>query len=173
VLSPQIAYMMTNLLSSVIKFGTGRRVRLLGFDWPAAGKTGTTDDQTDAWFTGFTPLMVAGCWVGFDLLETLGKKQTGAIVALPIWTRFMIEAHKGLAPVDFPIPPGIIHKRICKESLEIATPNCPDTFWETFIEGTEPTTTCHIHQQVLAATPISQTGGKRRGRLVSVRDLEF
>jgi penicillin-binding protein 1A len=174
VLSPQVAYMMNNLLSSVIRNGSGQNAhRYYGFHWPAAGKTGTTDNQTDAWFTGFTPNYVAGCWVGFDLLETLGKRQTGAVVALPIWANFMRRAHEGLTPIDFPIPPGIIHKQICQESFQLATDNCPNTQWETFIEGTEPEGSCSIHAQILAGAEFNHNWLWQMRRKLSDRDLDF
>jgi penicillin-binding protein 1A len=166
--------MMTNLLSTVIRAGTGQNVhRYYGFDRPSAGKTGTTDNQTDASFIGYTPYYAAGCWVGFDLLETLGKRQTGAVVALPIWANFMRRAHEDLTLIDFPIPPGIIHKQICRESYQLAAENCRDTGWETFIEGTEPDSPCHIHGPVLAGAGFNQDWLWQAQRRFSDRDLDF
>src|SRR3989442_1541785 len=100
VLSPEVARTMTAMLEEVIQFGTGIQAKALGR--PAAGKTGTTQDYTDAWFVGYTPQITAGVWVGFDDKQiSLGKKETGAIAALPIWLEFMQGATAGIPPLDF------------------------------------------------------------------------
>jgi penicillin-binding protein 1A len=100
VLSPEVARTMTAMLEEVIQFGTGIQARSLGR--PAAGKTGTTQDYTDAWFVGFTPNLTAGVWVGFDDKQiSLGKRETGARAALPIWLEFMQGAVAGTPVVDF------------------------------------------------------------------------
>ncbi|MFH1567932.1 MAG: PBP1A family penicillin-binding protein [Gemmatimonadota bacterium] len=107
------AYQLLLLLQQVIDRGTGRRVRALGFDRPAAGKTGTTNDNTDAWFTGFTPDLVTSVWVGFDnrrqhrLVDRAGVQITGGSGAAPIWTRFMLDAVQGTPLTDFEVPPGL------------------------------------------------------------------
>jgi penicillin-binding protein 1A len=101
VLSPDVAHTMTAMLEEVIQFGTGIQAKALGR--PAAGKTGTTQDYTDAWFIGFTPQITAGVWVGFDDKQiSLGKKETGARAALPIWLEFMQKGLVGIPPIDFP-----------------------------------------------------------------------
>ncbi len=101
VVSPDVARTMTAMLEEVIQFGTGIAAKPLGR--PAAGKTGTTQDYTDAWFVGFTPQLTAGVWVGFDDKQiSLGKKETGARAALPIWLEFMQGAVAGTPPMDFP-----------------------------------------------------------------------
>ena len=100
VLSPDVARTMTAMLEEVIKFGTGVQAKALGR--PAAGKTGTTQDYTDAWFIGFTPQITSGVWVGYDDKQiSLGKKETGARAALPIWLEFMQGALSGTPPLDF------------------------------------------------------------------------
>jgi penicillin-binding protein 1A len=100
VLSPDVARTMTAMLEEVIKFGTGVQARSLGR--PAAGKTGTTQDYTDAWFIGYTPQITSGAWVGFDDKQiSLGKKETGARAALPIWLEFMQGALAGMPPLGF------------------------------------------------------------------------
>ncbi len=100
VISPEVARTMTAMLEEVIQFGTGIQAKALGR--PAAGKTGTTQDYTDAWFIGFTPQITSGVWVGFDDKQiSLGKKETGARAALPIWLEFMQRAHAGMPEVDF------------------------------------------------------------------------
>jgi len=100
VVSPEVARTMTAMLEEVIQFGTGMQAKALGR--PAAGKTGTTQDYTDAWFVGFTPQLTSGVWVGFDDKQiSLGKKETGARAALPIWLEFMQGALAGTPQVDF------------------------------------------------------------------------
>lgn len=100
VISPEVAHTMTAMLEEVIQFGTGIQAKALGR--PAAGKTGTTQDYTDAWFMGFTPQLTAGVWVGFDDKQiSLGKKETGAKAALPIWLEFMQGALAGVPEVEF------------------------------------------------------------------------
>jgi penicillin-binding protein 1A len=100
VVSPEVARTMTAMLEEVIQFGTGMQARALGR--PAAGKTGTTQDYTDAWFIGFTPQLTSGVWVGFDDKQiSLGKKETGARAALPIWLEFMQSALGGVPEVEF------------------------------------------------------------------------
>jgi len=101
VVSPDVARTMTAMLEEVIQFGTGMQARALGR--PAAGKTGTTQDYTDAWFIGFTPQITSGVWVGFDDKQiSLGKKETGAKAALPIWLEFMQSALAGMPEIEFP-----------------------------------------------------------------------
>src|SRR5712672_4227674 len=100
VLSPDVARTMTAMLEEVIRFGTGIQARQLGR--PSAGKTGTTQDYTDAWFIGFTPQITSGVWVGFDDKQiSLGKKETGARAALPIWLEFMQGALAKMPALDF------------------------------------------------------------------------
>jgi penicillin-binding protein 1A len=100
VISPDVARTMTAMLEEVIQFGTGIQAKALGR--PAAGKTGTTQDYTDAWFMGFTPQLTCGVWVGFDDKQiSLGKKETGARAALPIWLEFMKTALEGQPALEF------------------------------------------------------------------------
>src|SRR5580765_84198 len=100
VISPEVAHTMTAMLEEVIQFGTGIAAKQLGR--PAAGKTGTTQDYTDAWFVGYTPQITAGVWVGFDDKQiSLGKKETGARAALPIWLEFMQGALAKMPTLDF------------------------------------------------------------------------
>jgi penicillin-binding protein 1A len=100
VISPEVARTMTAMLEEVIRFGTGAQAKAIGR--PAAGKTGTTQDYTDAWFIGFTPQLTAGAWVGYDDKQiSLGKRETGARAALPIWLEFMKGATTGTPATDF------------------------------------------------------------------------
>jgi penicillin-binding protein 1A len=101
VISPEVAHTMTAMLEEVVQFGTAMKAKAIGR--PAAGKTGTTQDFTDAWFMGFTPQITAGVWVGYDDKQiSLGKRETGAQAALPIWMEFMEKGMAGIPPMDFP-----------------------------------------------------------------------
>ena len=89
VLSPRTAFLMTSMLSDVVNFGTAYKARQEGFTYPAAGKTGTTNDYVDAWFVGFTPHLVTGVWVGFDKPRTIIANGFAGELAVPMWARFM------------------------------------------------------------------------------------
>lgn len=145
-LSPATAYVVTSMMESVINGGTGWAARSWGFQHPAAGKTGTTNDYTDAWFVGFTRQIVCGVWGGFDDRTSLGGKMTGARVALPVWTEFMKAAHSDLPQEPFEAPPGVVGRVICVESGALAGPDCPETMQEVFVQGTEPVRQCGIHE---------------------------
>ncbi|MFQ5849425.1 MAG: PBP1A family penicillin-binding protein [Candidatus Binatia bacterium] len=106
VIAPRVAFMMNHLLKGVLDRGTGRGARRRGFNRPAAGKTGTTNDTRDAWFAGYTPDLLAVVWVGFDQQSELGL--SGAQAALPIWTEFMKQATAGSPVTDFKRPPGMV-----------------------------------------------------------------
>jgi penicillin-binding protein 1A len=100
VIPPEVAHTMTAMLEEVVQFGTGIAAKAL--KRPAAGKTGTTQDYTDAWFIGFTPQITTGVWVGFDDKQiSLGKKETGARAALPVWLEFMQNGMSGMPVLDF------------------------------------------------------------------------
>jgi penicillin-binding protein 1A len=142
---PATAYVVTSMLESVINSGTGYSARAWGFSHPAAGKTGTTNDYTDAWFVGFTPRIVCGVWGGFDDRSSMGEQMTGAKVALPVWTEFMKAAHVGLPEVGFEAPPGVVSRRVCAGTGELAGPDCEETLDEVFIQGTEPGRQCRKH----------------------------
>jgi membrane carboxypeptidase/penicillin-binding protein len=137
---------MTSMMESVLNEGTGYPARLRGFARPAAGKTGTTDNYSDAWFVGFTPDLVCGVWVGFDELKRIARNATGATVALPIWTEFMKAAVEGTPALHFPRPEGITAARICMSTGLLATSACPTARDEVFAEGTQPTAFCTTHR---------------------------
>jgi penicillin-binding protein 1A len=107
---PDTAYLMIRMMQEVILGGTGRAAKGLGRH--LAGKTGTTNENTDAWFIGFSPDLVAGVWVGFDAPRSLGERQSAAAVALPIWIRFMRQVLPLFPNRDFPVPPGITFARV-------------------------------------------------------------
>ena len=142
--------MITGALKAVLRYGTGASAGCLGLDFPAAGKTGTTQDYKDAYFIGYTPAIVCGVWVGFDAPESLGL--TGAQAALPAWVQFMQDAAPA-DPEDFPEPSGITMATIDPESGGLATPSCPKQISLPFLIGTEPTQMCTIHGGILASMP--------------------
>ena len=144
-LSPETALTVTNMLESVIENGTAISARALGLTVPAAGKTGTTDDYTDAWFIGYTPELVAGVWVGFDKKKKIGPAMTGASAALPIWVDVVEAASKGNPPSEFPVPSGVVTRQICGQTGLLANPSCPETEIELFRDGSEPTGFCNVH----------------------------
>lgn len=141
VLTPAVAYVMTSLLEDVIVRGTGNPARsLYGFNAPAAGKTGTTNDEVDAWFVGYTPSLVTGVWVGADRGGELGL--TGAQAALPVWARFMWNVTKGRPVEDFVVPAGITQVSIDGDSGLLARADCYNVVRVPFLSGTEPKTYC-------------------------------
>jgi penicillin-binding protein 1A len=145
VLDPQTTYIMTTMLQTVIDQGTGAPSRAWGFDRPAGGKTGTTDENMDTWFVGFTPQITAGVWVGMDDKTALGKHGTGAEMALPVWTEFMKVASSGLPVLDFIKPEGVYLRTVCLKSGLLATARCPETATDYFTEKTEPKEYCNLH----------------------------
>lgn len=110
-LSPSISYQVLDMMRGVVEEGSGSVIRRLGFELPAAGKTGTTNSYKDAWFTGFTPSLCTAVWVGFDreksLRDTAGRGITGGRGAAPIWASFMKRATEGDPFREFPIPDDI------------------------------------------------------------------
>jgi len=135
--SPQTAYVMTDLLEGVVQEGTGWRIRAL--KRPAAGKTGTTNDLMDAWFMGFTPELATGVWVGYDDRVPMGRGETGSRAASPIWLQFMQDALEGLPVEDFPVPEGVVFAKIDAEEGLLASAHSEKTVFQAFVEGTEPT----------------------------------
>jgi penicillin-binding protein 1A len=129
---------MTHLMKEVVEFGTGRRAKVLGR--PVAGKTGTSNDNRDAWFVGFTPQVSTIVWVGFDSQVSLGSAETGANAALPIWIDYMGRVLSRLPVEDFRVPEGIVFVPIDPESGKIVSARNPKAYSEAFIAGTEPGT---------------------------------
>src|SRR5215469_708682 len=150
VIRPAVAYLITGVLKAVLRYGTGASAGRLGLDFPAAGKTGTTQDYKDAYFIGYTPAIVCGVWVGFDEPQSLGL--TGAQAALPAWVQFMEDAAPA-DPEDFPEPSGITMATIDPESGGLATPACPKQIPLPFLIGTAPTQMCSLHGGILASAP--------------------
>src|SRR6266704_5592432 len=107
VIAARNAFIMDNMMQDVTRYGTAARAARLGRS-DLAGKTGTTNEFVDAWFAGYHPSLVGIAWVGFDQPRTLGKNQTGSIVALPIWVGYMEKALKDVPEAPRAVPPGIV-----------------------------------------------------------------
>ncbi len=135
-LSPETAYIVTDMLKAVITGGTGRKARVLGR--PLAGKTGTTDSYRDALFIGYSPDLTAGVWVGYDSGRSLGQGETGARAALPIWIQFMKQALAKKPARDFERPANIVMVPINRISGALAKPGDPQKVEAAFKIGTEP-----------------------------------
>jgi penicillin-binding protein 1A len=137
VVSTETAYLITNVLEDVIQRGTGQQAKSLAR--PLAGKTGTTNDYTDAWFMGYTPNLVVGVWVGFDDIRSLGETESGAHAALPIWIDFMREALLQLPEIPFEIPENIVFVNVDAATGLLAADHGEQGTVEVFLKGTEPT----------------------------------
>ncbi|RLB77806.1 MAG: penicillin-binding protein [Deltaproteobacteria bacterium] len=137
VIEKNTAYIMTNLLEGVVKYGTGYRVRAL--NRPVAGKTGTTNNLHDAWFVGYTPRYTTGTWVGFDDESSLGKFETGSRAASPIWLGFVHKILEGKPVRVFQVPEGVVFSKIDAETGLLPIPESKKTIFECFKEGTVPT----------------------------------
>ena len=150
ILTPQEAYIMTSILHSTTRIGTLRAGTKWGTIIPGielAGKTGTTQNWSDAWTCGFSPYFTTVMWAGFDRKgATLGVELTGSTATGMYWGPYMAAIHEGLAPKSFERPEtGIVEIEICTESGKIPTDACPDTATEIFLAGTEPTDFCDYH----------------------------
>jgi penicillin-binding protein 1A len=140
VIRADTAFVMTNLLRGVVQRGTGAAAASL--NWPLAGKTGTVDDNTDAWFVGFDPDITVGVWVGLDEKKPIGAKETGAVAALPIWMEFMkayIDSRPDKdTPPQFEAPGNIVFLSVDKSSGNVAASQTAGAIEEAYIAGTQP-----------------------------------
>ena len=164
VLSPRTAFLMTSMLSDVVNFGTAYKARQEGFTYPAAGKTGTTNDYVDAWFVGFTPHLVTGVWVGFDKPRTIISNGFAGELAVPMWARFMKVATANDKPDTFKMVEGLTSVSVCRLSGKLPSPGCDRVVTEYFARGTTPTEMCDQHGfstsgQLAAMFPGSTTNG--------------
>ena len=140
VIRADTAFVMTNLLRGVVERGTAAAAASL--DWPLAGKTGTVDDNTDAWFVGFDPSVTVGVWIGLDEKKSLGSNETGALAALPVWMEFMTayidsRGDRNLPP-SFEAPENIVFLSVDRTTGAVAAQGLPGTISEAFISGTQP-----------------------------------
>jgi penicillin-binding protein 1A len=131
---------LTSLLRGVVLRGTAAAAA--NINWPLAGKTGTVDDNTDAWFIGFDPEITVGVWTGLDEKKPLGGNETGAVAALPIWIEFMKGYIAGRpdkdSPPDFQAPSNIVFLPIDRATGSVVPPGSPGGVSEAFIAGTQP-----------------------------------
>lgn len=133
---PRTSYQMVSILEGVVQRGTAKSLSSL--DRPLAGKTGTTNDSKDAWFIGFTPDLVVGVYIGFDDPKTLGQKETGASLAVPVFKEFMQNALEGVPPTPFRIPKDVRMVQVNARTGKPTYASDPDAIWEPFLAGTEP-----------------------------------
>jgi penicillin-binding protein 1A len=140
VIRADTAYVMTELLRGVTQRGTAAAANRL--EWPIGGKTGTVDENTDAWFIGFDPNITVGVWVGLDEKKPLGPNETGAVAALPIWMDFMrayVERHDpATEPPQFEVPGNIVFLPIDPSTGNPAGSASSGTITEVFVAGTQP-----------------------------------
>ncbi len=150
IISPQINFIMNTMLRDVVQRGTATRAKSLGRN-DLAGKTGTTNDQHDAWFNGFTATIAATAWVGFDEPKSLGKWESGGKAALPMWIKFMETALKDQPENELPQPEGVIQRFIDPET-GLLSPTGKNGIWEYFLQGNSPT-------EYAPAEPAAETEG--------------
>lgn len=153
VVTPQVAYIVTNMMQSAVRAGTGTNALLPNM--PVAGKTGTTEDYRDAWFAGFTPHYVGVVWMGYDqpktMIDRYGKRVVGGSYPAMMWKAVMQQVHSGMKYTDFSKPDGIVSAYVCKDSGDLPTDLCRQdprgdrVYKEIFIQGTVPTTYCKVH----------------------------
>jgi penicillin-binding protein 1A len=154
-MSAPVAYLMLHVLRGVVENGTARSLAEL--ELTLAGKTGTTDEYTDAWFVGFSPRITVGVWVGRDRHDPIGSRMSGSVAALPIWKQF-IEAYFETLPEEqraetFPVPAGIVFVPVDRATGRRATPACDEVVLEAFLTGTEPVLECSEELHPLADLP--------------------
>jgi penicillin-binding protein 1A len=142
VIRADTAFVMTNLLRGVLVRGTGASAAGLAREWPLAGKTGTVDENTDAWFIGFDPNITVGVWVGLDEKKSIGSQEQGALAALPIWMEFMRAYIDGRPdksdPPRFEAPGNIVFLAVDHSNGTVLPAETPGAIQEAFISGTQP-----------------------------------
>lgn len=146
IIPPEVAYIMTSLMRSVVKNGTASRTIITEGEFykECAGKTGTTSNWTDAWFCGFTPDITAIVWIGYDRpFLSLGKHQAGSNTAAPIWVKYMKNVYNSMNDPEFPpAPPGVYNSEICAYTGKLPSANCDDVVIELMLKGGGPTDIC-------------------------------
>jgi len=143
VVDPRAAYLTGYAMEGVLERGTASSAKSLGIYFPASGKTGTTDNNRDSWFIGYTPDVVCAVWVGYDSGAKTGL--TGASGALHIWARFLRALYPRTGPMGQSPPEGVETAVIDPESGFLATTSCPQTLREAYLTGTTPKETCPQH----------------------------
>ncbi|MBI4352150.1 MAG: PBP1A family penicillin-binding protein [Elusimicrobia bacterium] len=141
--SPQLSYVLVNMMKGVVQRGTGAAAARL--KRPIAGKTGTSQDSKDMWFIGMTPDLTAGAWMGYDDFMSLPMKDwTGGGTVVPWWTEIMETVLKDQPVRDFPVPEGIVFVTVDQETGKLSLPTCKKKILEAFIRGTEPKEFCDV-----------------------------
>jgi penicillin-binding protein 1B len=138
-----VCYVMNDVLKDVFDYGTAGRARSLGFEHAYAGKTGTTNNYRDAWFIGYSPRILSLVWIGYD--DAHSVRLAGGDACLPIWTRHMNRIDGLIRDVDWKRPDDVSEREIDPLSGMLATPYCPTTRSEIYVEGTEPQSVCPLH----------------------------
>jgi 1A family penicillin-binding protein len=184
--SESTAFLMASMLTDVINSGTAYRARQAGFSYPAAGKTGTTNDYVDAWFVGFTPHIVTGVWVGFDQPKSIIANGYAGELAVPMWASFMKTASRGSKPDWFERPANVTGVSVCRLSGKLPNDGCSSVpvvsndgfvenrsliYTEYFVRGTQPTTMCPLHPGHSFAEKLAGIFGKDVGKPVSVGEV--
>ncbi|CDF58360.1 transglycosylase domain-containing protein [Thermobrachium celere] len=153
-ISEETAFIMNQLMQNVVKAGTAQAANLGAM--PAGGKTGTTSNNEDGWFVGFTPYYTCAIWIGKSGPE-VKYISVKSKFATPIWKAIMLEAHRGLPIKQFIKPEGVVAATICSHSRKLATDTCPSKYVEYFISGTEPIETCDVHSAPVVPVPDENT----------------
>jgi membrane peptidoglycan carboxypeptidase len=174
-IDPAVAYLTTDILKGVISSGTGTAASI---GRPAAGKTGTTQDNCDAWFVGYTPDLVASVWVGYadakrPMTSIHGIRVTGGSFPAKIWASFMKSALSGTPATQFKRPSGLVSQRICLDSGQAATSLCPQTGTGLFLAGHVPGP-CTLHTSAVGlrvpkVVGLSKTDAIAALKVVSLR----
>jgi len=138
VITGENSWLISSMLRDVIKLGTGRRAKVIGKK-DLSGKTGTTNEQRDAWFSGYSSQVATTVWVGFDKVAPLGRRETGAKAALPIWVSFMTGALANLEDNVPERPNGLVVVRIDRKSGKLSSVGNPSSVFEVFRESNVPT----------------------------------
>jgi penicillin-binding protein 1A len=166
VIDPEIAFLVTDVLQDAVDRGSGAAVRALGFSAPAAGKTGTTNDATDAWFVGYTPAVVGAVWIGHDQPQSLGANATGGRLAAPVWARIMTRTSAAQGGT-WKKPSGIVERWIDAASGTVLREGCRSVtgagYREVFLRGRVPAESCpqrgdmYAANRALTAPPVEET----------------
>jgi penicillin-binding protein 1A len=141
-ITPQTAYIINYMLKEVVQEGTGWRAKALGR--PVAGKTGTTNDEQDAWFVGYTPNLLSTVFVGYDQVQPMGKYETGSRAASPIWVDYRAAVESKYPVMDFPQPPDIVMAQIDSQTGLLAVPGSGESHFLPFKAGTQPVETASV-----------------------------
>jgi penicillin-binding protein 1A len=159
VVDPTVAFMLTSILQDAVDRGTGTAVRTSGFTGAAAGKTGTTNEEADAWFVGYTPELVAGIWMGLDQPSTIVKGASGGALVAPLWGRLMSRIYASRPqPGPWPMPEGVQVVQVDRTTNYVINESCPDgrpTYREYFAQAEPPRPPCPV-QNVAAPTMVKR-----------------